>query len=118
MVIHGKEIGFALTVGASVNIAKLCPNNDISRIDEVIGSDYVSVVETTSKLMRWLNDGYVGLEKLAGREAARITDEEIMLLTPKELTDVTQHLFGVLRSDSKPEIEVESKNAEEGAQAS
>lgn len=116
MIIHGKEIGFALTIGASVNIAKLCPNNDITRIQEVIGSDYVSIVETTAKMMRWMNDAYIGIEALSGREAEKITDEEIMLLTPKEMNEVTAHLFGVLRGDSKGEIEVESKKVDGGAQ--
>lgn len=116
MIIHGKEIGFALTIGASVNIAKMCPNNDITRIQEVIGSDYVSIVETTAKMMRWMNDAYVGIEHLAGRKAETISDEEIMLLTPKEMNEVTAHLFSVLRSDSKGEVEVESKNADGGAQ--
>ena len=38
MKIGNKEYGFRLTVGASVQIAKLCPNGDLSRISEAIGT--------------------------------------------------------------------------------
>ena len=40
MKIGNKEYGFRLTVGASLQIAKLCPNGDLSRISEAIGTQY------------------------------------------------------------------------------
>lgn len=116
MTIHGKEIGFALTIGASVEIAKMCPNNDITRISEVLEGDYVQTVSISAKLIKLMNDGYVGIEELNGRKADRLTDEEIMLLTPKELNELTASLMKVFVQDSHGEIETESKNAEKGAQ--
>lgn len=115
MLIHGREIGFAFTVGASAEVAKLCPNNDITRIGEVLGPDFVKNVEISTTLILLLNDGHVGIEKLMGRDAERITREEIMLLTPAELNAVTAHIMQTMAGDSHREVEAAPKN--EGAEA-
>lgn len=115
MLIHGREIGFAFTVGASAEVAKLCPNNDITRIGEVLGPDFAKNVEISTTLILLLNDGHVGIEKLMGREAERITREEIMLLTPAEFNAVTAHIMQTMAGDSRGEVEATPKN--EGAEA-
>lgn len=115
MKIYNKEVGFALTVGASIEISKLCPDNDITRIDEVLGSDYVKNLETTVKMILIMNKAFVSVEKLEGREADQITEEEVFSLTPKMINEVTKAMMEAFRSDSKGEVEVESKNGEKGA---
>ena len=35
MQVHGREVGFRFTVGASAKISDLCPDGDISRLGEV-----------------------------------------------------------------------------------
>ena len=115
MLIHGREIGFAFTVGASAEVAKMCPNNDITRIGEVLGADFVKNVEISTALILLLNDGYVGIEKLMGREAERITRDEILLLTPAELNAVVAHIMHTMAGDSHREVEATPKN--EGAEA-
>lgn len=115
MKIYGKEIGFALTVGASIEISKLCPENDISRIGEVLGSDYVKNLETTVKMMLIMNKAYVGIEKMEGRNADEITEEEILLLTPKKIGEVTAYMMASFKGDTKGEVEVETKKEEKGA---
>lgn len=115
MKIYNKEVGFALTVGASIEISKLCPDNDITRIDEVLGSDYVRNLETTVKMILLMNKAFVNVEKLEGREADQITEEEVLSLTPRKISEVTQAMMDAFKSDSKGEIEVESKNVEKGA---
>lgn len=115
MKIYNKEVGFALTVGASIEISKLCPDNDITRIDEVLGSDYVRNLETTVKMILLMNKAYVSVEKLEGREADQITEEEVFSLTPKMITEVTKAMMEAFKGDSKGEVEVEVKNGEKGA---
>lgn len=115
MKIYNKEVGFALTVGASIEISKLCPDNDITRIDEVLGSDYVKNLETTVKMILLMNKAFVSVEKLEGREADSVTEEEVLSLTPRKISEVTQAMMDAFKSDSKGEVEVESKNGEKGA---
>lgn len=115
MKIYNKEVGFALTVGASIEISKLCPDNDITRIDEVLGSNYVRNLETTVKMILIMNKAFVAVEKMEGREADLVTEEEILSLTPRKISEVTQAMMDAFKSDSKGEVEVESKNGEKGA---
>ena len=115
MKIYNKEVGFALTVGASIEISKLCPDNDITRIDEVLGSNYVRNLETTVKMVLIMNKAFVSVEKLEGREADSVTEEEVLSLTPKMITEVTKAMMEAFKGDSKGEVEVEVKNGEKGA---
>lgn len=115
MKIYNKEVGFALTVGASIEISKLCPDHDISRIGEVLGSDYVKNLETTVKMILIMNKAFVGVERLEGRDADEITEDEILLLTPKKITELTQYMMATFRDDSKGEVETESKKELKGA---
>lgn len=117
MNIHGKNIQFAMTVGASLEIAKLCPDGDLQRVAELFGSDnYIKTVETSIKLMKVMNDAFVGIEKLNGREADVLTEEELLLLTPAELADATQELLKAFMSDTKGEMDIESKNVKKEAE--
>lgn len=118
MNIHGKDIHFALTIGASVEIAKMCPDGDIRRVGELLdGENYIKTVEVSAKMMKVMNEGYVGIERINGREADELTEDEILLLTPQELGEVTKVLIASFLNDSKGEIEAESKNVEKGAEA-
>jgi len=114
MKIYNKEVGFALTVGASIEISKLCPDNDITKIDAVLGSDYVKNLETTVEMFLIMNRAFVAVEKMEGREADEITREEILTLTPRKLNEVTRAMMEAFKSDSKGELEIESKNGEKG----
>ena len=115
MKIYNKEVGFAMTVGASLEISKLCPDNDITKIDAVLGSDYVKNLETTVEMFLIMNRAFVAVEKMEGREADEITREEILTLSPRKLNEVTKQMMEAFKNDSKGEVEVESKNGEKGA---
>ena len=73
MVINGKEYGFKLTVGASIQIAKLCPNGDLSRIAEAVGGEYGQQAEAMAKFVEALSNGYAAAEEFEGRKANRLT---------------------------------------------
>lgn len=116
MKINGKEYGFKLTVGASVQIAKFCPNNDLARIGEAIGENYVAQAETMANIIFALNNGYAASEEFEGRKANRLTVEGILSLSPTEFANVAQRAMKSFVNDIDGEIEVESekKAAAEG----
>lgn len=116
MKIGTKEYGFKLTVGASIQIAKLCPNGDLSRIAEAVGGDYGSQADTMARLIVALSNGYAASEEFEGREANRLTYEDVLSLSPSEFTEVSAEAFRVFGVDVKGDIEVESekKAAAEG----
>ena len=114
MNINGKEYGFKLTVGASVQIARLCPEGDISRIAEAVGKGYGEQAETMAKLVVALNGGYVAAEEFEGRKANRLTLDNVLSLTPTIFTELSQEAFKAFLGDAKGEIEIEKKAGAEG----
>ena len=87
MVIHGKERGLLLTVGASVGIAELCPNGDMSRLGEVLSAEnaYGEQVKTISKIIIEMNRGFEMSKKFSEPDYIPeiITEEELLALPPK-----------------------------------
>lgn len=116
MNINGKEYGFKLTVGASIQIAKLCPNGDLARIAEAVEGGYEKQAETMAKIVSALSNGYAAAEEFAGRKAERLTPESVLSLSPDQFTEISAEAFRTFGVDVKGEIEVESskKAAAEG----
>ena len=104
-----KEYGFALTTGASVVISRLCPDGDISRIVDALSGAYGDTIETMCSIIVALNGGYVAQEKMCGREAKRITAEELLALSPSDFMEVQQTALKAFGVDLKGEIEVVSE---------
>ena len=58
MEINGREIKFLRTVKATVDIAKLCPDGNIERLGELFNGDLSTTLETGTKMIHYLNEGY------------------------------------------------------------
>lgn len=60
MEVYGKERGFLMTVGASAEIAKLCPEKKLENLRAVFGTevDDVSSLENTAAVVAALSRGY------------------------------------------------------------
>lgn len=116
MKIGNKEYGFRLTVGASVQIAKLCPEGDISRIAEAVGTNYGKQAEVLAQIVSALSNGYAAAEAFEGRKANRLSVEDVLSVDPKTFEELTKEAFSVFGTDVKGEIEVSGskKSVEEG----
>ena len=113
MTINNKDYGFKLTVGASVQIARLCPNGDLSRIGEAVGGEYGNTVEAMCEIITALNNGFAASEEFEGREANRIKKEELFSLSPSDFMEVQTEAMKAFGIDISGEIEVKStKKAE------
>lgn len=115
MIIHGKDIRFKLTTGASGEIADLCPNRDLNRIAEMMSGAFGDSVRICDKFCVILNKWYVRAEKFAGRKADSLEEGEILVLDPDEYAQVMKEAMSVFRADTKQEVEVKpTKKAEKG----
>ena len=116
MNINGKEYGFKLTVGASIQISKFCPDGDLSRIAEAVGGEYGKQADTMARFVEALSNGYAAAEEFEGRKANRLTYESVLTLSPSVFSDVCAEAFKAFGADVKGEIEVEAskKAVEEG----
>lgn len=115
MDIHGKEIGMCFTIGAYVQISKLCPNGDLKRLAEVFSDNYAESVENIVDIIVALNGGFVASEALEGRNAFRLTKDMVLALSPAEFTDLQTMALSVLKSDTKGEVEVSKTGKKEKA---
>lgn len=116
MQVHGREVGFRFTVGASVKISGLCPDGDISRLGEVLEGQYGRVARDSAAIIAALSEGYE--QALAfedpGYRAQPLTVEEIMTLRMGEFTALQAAALAAWSEDSKPTVEVEPEKKEGG----
>ena len=114
MVIRGREYGFKMTIGASGELAKLCPNNDIKRVREIFGDDYADSLENSKKFVLILNKWFVKAEKFDGREADELSAEMLDVLTPDEFAMLSKAAMRAFSHDT--DTEVKTKNVEAGGE--
>lgn len=109
MNIKGKNIGFTLTVGASIELARICPNGDISRIGDLFADDYLRNMENIVKFIAIMSKGFRDAEALEGRKADALSEEQVKALRPEELTSVMSEAMASFKADGKGEIDADSK---------
>ncbi len=121
MQIHGREVGFRFTVGASAKIADLCPDGDITRLGEMLEGRYGRVTKDTAAIVAALSEGYELARSYEDRDytPCPLTADEIMALRVDEFTAVQREALSAWAADSKPTVEVEpGKNGDGKAQVS
>lgn len=102
MIVHGKERKFRMTVGASAEIAKMCPNGDLRELGKIFTRNFVSDIGNIAKIIEILNHAE---EEAHSYEDPTYTPDymmaaEIMTLTPSELTELQKEAFGTIKKDS------------------
>lgn len=118
MIIHGKEREFLLTIGAAAEIAKLCPDEDLNRIGEVLkGNRYGASMELIAKMICIMSEGYEKNKKFEDPEYQMdpLTPEEIMAIPMTQLAELQAYALAKFKADTKPEVELEESKKEEGA---
>lgn len=121
MQVHGREVGFRFTVGASAKISDLCPDGDISRLGEVLEGGYGKVARDSAAIIAALSEGHEQARSFErpGYKPQPLTVEEVMTLRMNEFSRLQQAALAAWMEDSKPTVEVEPEKKESGkAQAS
>ena len=110
MVIHGREIHFLLTVGATRKISKLCPDHDIQNIGLIFeAKDTEKIIDTIAELSAAMSEGYESQQKYLnpGYEPNPLTTEEVYTLTMQELVDLQEELMSEIGTSMKVSVEAE-----------
>lgn len=123
MRIYGKDYHFRLTVGASVKLARLCPEDDITKIGQVMSGSYPQMVETTAKMAAIMSEA----DELARRYEAGLTADPaaihpltegmVLSLSDADFLALQREVFEAYRGDAKPEVEEEPVKKKEGDKA-
>lgn len=109
MVIFGEEYGFLLTIGASAAIAELCPDGDLSRIEEVLDENKLSqVINFTAHLCEAMAKGFDDAKRYAGEEVTHrpLTADMVLALQKDDFRDVQAAAIAAFRGDTETTVEV------------
>lgn len=110
MLIHGREVHFLLTVGATKKIARLCPDNDIQNISLIFeAKDTDKMIDTLAALAEAMSEGYEKQQKYINPsyEPQPLTQEEVLSLTINELSDLQNELMNEIGAGMETEVDAE-----------
>lgn len=124
MQVHGREVGFRFTVGASAKISDLCPDGDITRLGEVLEGSYGKVVRDTAAIIVAMSEGYAaalafetfGRADIGGdwRPPRPLTMDEVLSLRESEFIQLQQAALAAWAEDGRPTVEVAPEKKEGG----
>lgn len=110
MIIHGKERNFLLTIGASADIADLCPDGDMTQLGDVFAkATFADQVRFTIKMAIAMNRGYEENKafEVDGYVEDILTEKELRTLTPDQLQTLSAAVLEAYKGDMQGEIEAE-----------
>lgn len=108
MKVYGREVGLRFTCGASAKIARLCPNNDISKLDKLLeGKDMATIIEVTAKIAHYLSEGYEQSEHFKNPDHVPnpISVDEFMSFGMDEIMELTKEIGEEIRESSKGSVD-------------
>lgn len=117
MKIRGKEIQFLRTVKATCELAKLCPEENIERIDELFNGTLPSTIETGAKIIHYLNEGFEMNKHFNDPtyQPQIISIDEIMYLSEEDYVQLMKEAmagFGIGTETTIETVDVEKKKKE------
>lgn len=117
VIVNGKERGFALTIGASVEISDLCPQGDLARLGEVFAQSYGKQIRTTAKIIAAMSKGYENQKHYENPnyEPDALTVDEILTLDTATFQALTHEVMERFKIDQTTTVEVEPKKKEVSA---
>lgn len=105
-----REINFARTMWANIQLAKLCPGNDIGRLEEIMSTnDFVKQMDTAINIILILKESYDRRAKYGDKsyEAEPLTREELEMLNEEELMELLNKAFETFGVDGETTVETE-----------
>jgi hypothetical protein len=108
MKIFNGEYGFALTVGASAQIADLCPDGDLTRMGELLQGTFSQTVRFTAAFIEAMARGYDDLQIYEGKEITHepLTARMVMALPSDVFRVVQEEALEAFRKDTETTVEV------------
>ena len=108
MKIFDEEYGFLLTVGASAEIADLCPDGDLTRMGELLEGRYSQTVNFTAAFIQAMAKGFDDAKRFAGEEVTHkpLTAEMVKALPSNVFKDVQAAALAAFQGDTKTTVEV------------
>lgn len=115
MVYLGKEYKFRFSVAVSISIAKLCPGNDIARLQEAMKSDGTDgLYRIIAKMATEMNRAYIlnerfesGLPMKEWAPIEPITEDLVFNMDNEQFKELSSEIMAAYRGGSKTTQNVE-----------
>lgn len=120
MKIFGEDYGFMLTVGASAQIADLCPDGDLNRMGELLSGRMSKTIDFTASFIAAMAKGYDDAKRYEGEEITHkpLTADMVKSLPSEVFAEVQKTALAAFRGDTKTTVEVEPSKKAAKRQAS
>ena len=118
MKVRGKDVQFLRTVKATCELAKLCPDENIERIEELFNGTLPTTIETGAKIIHFLNEGYE-MNKHFDDPTYKpniISVDEIMFLNESDYTELMKSAMESFSVGAETTVEVEETKKKETKQ--
>lgn len=106
------DIKFARTVAADIELAKLCPDNNISNLKKIVtGPDTPTAMQNIMKVIVILSESYENKQHFLDPDyvPSPVTYEELQYYTEDDLMQLSNIAFVSFQEDGKTSVEAESK---------
>lgn len=115
MEIFGHDYGFLLTVGASAEVAELCPGGDLAKIGEALTGRFADTIEITARFIVAMAAGYDAAQAFSGVQIGHpaLTAEMVKALPMPKFKEVQAAAMASFRGDMAPTVEVEPSKKKE-----
>lgn len=109
MELFGKNYGFKLTVGASAELAKACPDGDMHRIGEMLEGAFGGTVDGAASFLLALSRGYEQARSFAepGYQPAPLTPELIAAMDFDQFKAAMTEAGEAFRRNNTPSVGAE-----------
>lgn len=115
MKIFGEDYGFMLTVGASSEIADLCPDGDLTRMGELLQGTFSQTINFTAAFIEAMAKGFDDAKRFSGESVTHppLTAEMVKALPGDLFKEVQAAALASFRGDTKTTVEVEPAKKKE-----
>ena len=108
MKIFEEEYGFALTVGASAEIADMCPDGDLNRMGELLEGRFSETVNFTASFIAAMAKGFDDARRFSGEQVTHkpLTKEMVLALPSNAFKEVQNAALAAFKGDTETTMEV------------
>ena len=113
MNIFGHDYHFLLTVGASADIADLCPEGDIERLNEALTGAYSHTLDVAMGMIIAMSKGYENNRELVdpGYVPKPLTRDQLLNLTQQEFAALEEEAVKAFAVSKERAVEVDTPEA-------
>ena len=109
MFVHGRDVKFKFTIGASIEVAKMCKDGKLENIGSIFEGTYEEVAHNNNMFIIALHKGYIDSMKYEDPkyDEQLLTEDELLVLDNKDYAKLQDEAYAAYYGDSKRNVETE-----------